>query len=183
MWLIKRKKKRVTDYTDVKNTDYTDNQWNHKSISVISDEGFTLIELMVAASIIGLIGLTILTTFGSGFYVYERVQSFGGVQADVLLSLEEMEKNLRNLFPSSTIGFEGDAQSIAFPTIVETIETVDAEEVVTSSVGKISYYLDDVDGDTRALMSKQQDYSQAVAKIETAEGQKNTLAMSFIELL
>jgi len=180
MWLIRKKKKSSTDYTDLENTDYTDNRCNqcfHKPISAISDEGFTLIELMVAASIIGLIGLTILTTFGSGFHVYERVQTFGGVQADVLLSLEEIEKNLKNLFPFSTIGFEGDAQSIAFPTIIETIETVDAEEVVTSSVGKIAYYLDDAGDDTKALMSGWKDYSQAVAKIGAAESRKDTLAL------
>ena len=64
----------------------------------ITHYGFTLIELMVAASILGLIGLAVLTAFGSGFHVYERVQSYGGVQTDVLLVLEEMERDLRNTF-------------------------------------------------------------------------------------
>lgn len=35
-----------TDYTDLKSTDYTDNQWNHEIISVISDKGSILIGVL-----------------------------------------------------------------------------------------------------------------------------------------
>lgn len=141
------------------------------------EKAFTLIELLVAASILGLIGLAILTTFGSGFRVYERLQSFGGVQADALLSLEEMEKNLRNIFPFSGIGFEGDAQGMAFPKVIDTLETVGDEEGVVSSVGRILYYLDEAGDGTKALMSRQQDYPQAVAEPNTEGDQGNTLAV------
>ena len=137
-------------------------------------QGFTLIELLVATSIMGIIGLTILTTFGSGFHVYERVQTFGGAQADVLLALEEIEKNLRNVFPMSTIAFVGDAQSITFPAVIEKLETIGDEEKVLLSIGKISYSFD---SETKEFIRSEQDYSQAVAGSEGNAAQRNILGL------
>ena len=124
------------------------------------NKGFTLIELMVSTSILGLIGLAILTTFGSGFHVYERVQSYGGLQAEALLSVEEMSRDLNNTFAFSGIAFEGDAQKIAFPAVIETVETIEEEERVVSSVGQIAYYLAG-DDEQKILMRDEWNYSQA----------------------
>ena len=160
-------------------TDSTGYQCNHKKVSVISDKGFTLIEIMVATSILGVIGLTILTTFASGLHVFERVQTFGGPQADVLLALEEMEKDIRNVFPYSTIAFKGDTQSITFPTVIETFETIDGEEEVVSSIGKVSYYIANVtyiNEITKGLIRAQHNYSQAITGVEAPEDQSETLA-------
>jgi len=139
-----------------------------------SQRGFTLIELLVATSILGVIGLTILTAFASGLHVFERVQAFGGAQAEVLLAFEEMEKDIKDVFPLSSIAFEGDAQSIAFPVIVETSEIIDGEEGFVSSIGKVSYYIDDavyIENVGRGLMRAVQDYSQAIAGTEAAADQ------------
>ncbi len=124
----------------------------------------------------GLISLTILTTFGSGLTVYERVQSYGGVQPDVLLALEEMEMRLRNMFSFSVIKFEGEAQKISFPAIIETIETVDDEDIAVSSVGQISYYLDSADNEAKTLVSKQRNYAQAVSGVEAQYDHSAVLA-------
>jgi prepilin-type N-terminal cleavage/methylation domain-containing protein len=139
-----------------------------------SQKGFTLIEVLVAASILGVIGLTILTTFASGFNVYQRVQSYGGVQANVLLALEGFERDLRNSFPLSTIPIEGESQAINFPAIVQTLETNEGEERVISSIGKISYYFDDA---TDSLMKSQQEYSQAVSQMQAGEIEGEALAI------
>lgn len=140
-----------------------------------ANQAFTLIELMIAASLIGLIGLAILVTFAGGFRVYDRVQSYGATQAEVFLSLEEMEKNLRNTFPLSTIGFEGGSQRIAFPAVIETLKTVEDEQFAVPSVGKFVYYLDDGDEETKTLKSEQQNYSQAGGQVTTS-GEEQTLA-------
>lgn len=86
-------------------------------MQLFAKNGFTLIEVLVSASILGVIGLTILTTFGSGFHVYQRVQTYGGVQANVLLALEEIEQNLHNAIVLSTLKVEGDAKAIAIPIV------------------------------------------------------------------
>jgi len=139
-------------------------------------QGFTLIEILVATSILGIIGLIILTTFASGLKVYERVQTFGGAQADILLALEEIEQNLRNVFPMSSIAFVGGTQSISFPTMVTKFEMMDGEEKVLSSIGKISYSFDSVN---KELVRLEQDYSQAVAEGGGSENQ--TYMAGFIE--
>lgn len=120
--------------------------------------GFTLIEVMVAASILGIIGLTILTTFASGFQVYDRVQSYGGVQADALIALDTLERELHNTFPLSTVPVEGSAGELAFPAIIETLENIDGEERIVSSLGRIYYFFDEANA---ALIRAEQDYGQA----------------------
>jgi len=143
------------------------------------NNGFTLIELMVAASIMGVIGLTILSTFASGFHVFERIQSFGGAQADILLALEEMEKDLKNTFPYLTFPFEGDTQSMIFPAVIETIRTDDDEEENISLIGRISYFVEDaiyLNEVSKGLIRVEQNYSQASAGNEVTVEQGNILA-------
>lgn len=129
---------------------------------------------MTSASILGLIGLAILTTFASGFHVYERVQSFGGLQADVLLSLEEMERDLSNTFPFLGIGVNGEAREITFPAMIEAIELVEGEETAVLSVGRVSYYLDS-EGEQKTLVRNAEDYSGAGSDDKSGEGQSRSL--------
>jgi len=128
------------------------------------DQGFTLIELMVAASILGMIGLAILTTFGSGFSVYERVQAFGGVQADALLALEEMERDIRNIFPFPSVAVEGEKDRFAFPAVVDTVSEEGGEAVTRPSVGKVAYFLDSDGKEEKVLKKSRTDYPGAVSK-------------------
>jgi prepilin-type N-terminal cleavage/methylation domain-containing protein len=139
------------------------------------NKAFTLIELMVAASIVGLIGLAVLTVFAGGLRVYERVQSYGAARADVFFALEEMEKDLRNIFPLSAIGFEGSSKKISFPAVIETLETLDDEQSVVPSVGKAVYYLEDTGAEAKLLKSEKQDYSRAAAP-ESAGARGQVLA-------
>jgi len=178
MWLIKKKNKKRLAFSVKRIAQKADLSANR--CSLCAKKGFTLIELMMAASILSLIGLAILTTFGAGLRVYERVQSYGGVQAaEALLSLEEIEQNLRNTFPHSAIKFSGDTQSIAFPALIETIEMVGDEEQAVSSVGQVSYYLSETDEEESILAIERWDYSKATEGAQAGEGRSNTLA--FIE--
>ena len=151
---------------------------NRRELS--AQKGFTLIEILVATSILGVIGLTILTTFGSGLHVYERVQAFGGSQAEVLLALEEMERDIKNVFPMSTVAFEGDSHRIAFPAVIEILEIIDGKESVVPSVGRISYYIDEatyIDNAGKSLMRVEQNYSLAIAGGDAQEDQGESLAL------
>ena len=177
MWLIRRQRKRrnrqQTKDTRLQTSVPKFQVYGLRSVVYSLNKGFTLIELMVSASILGFIGLAILTTFGSGFHVYERVQSYGGLQADALLSLEEMERDLRSAFPFSTIGFEGSAQKIAFPAMIETVEMIEDEERIVPSVGKVSYYIKE-DNEQSVLIRDQWGYSQA-GKAQAKEYQSSLL--------
>lgn len=148
-----------------------------KDNTFIVQKGFTLIELMISASILGLIGLAVLTTFGSGFHVYERVQVFGGLQAEVLLSLEEMERDLSNTLPYSGIAFKGEGKKLVFPIAVEEIKTSEDEEeqdIVGASLGQITYYLKDDNGQ-KVLMRTLKNYSAATSLNSLSDDQDSAL--------
>ena len=149
---------------------------SRRRLPAIGQKGFTLIELMVSASILGLISLAILTTFGSGFSVYERIQSYGGTQADILLALEEMETNLRNAFPFTPIALQGDAQSVRLPAIIQGYISVDGEEVPVTSVGKVSYFLEEDDDGQPFLARLEQNYSEALKGDDVPDGRSSALA-------
>lgn len=126
------------------------------------DNGFTLVELLIAASILGMIALAVLSAFATGFHAFERVQAFGGARAQVLLALEEMEKDLRNTFRLAQIPFEGGTQKAAFPAIVT---DVDDEGNGVVSPGRKSYYFDSQE---KVLMVQEEDYVQAHAESPAA---------------
>ena len=171
MWLIKKRKKNKNRRLELR--------VQRRASLLTTQKGFTLIEILVATSILGVIGLTILTTFASGLRVFERVQTFGGSQADVLLAFEEMERDIRNVFPLSSIPFEGDAQSMAFPAVIEVFEEDGDEEDIVSSIGKVSYFIDDatyINEVAKTLIRVQQNYSQAIAGAQAQEDEREPLA-------
>ena len=138
-----------------------------------TNKGFTLIELLITTSILGMIAVAIFATFASGLNVYERVQTYGGVQSDVLLSLEKMERDLRSVFSLSGIDFNGDTKKVTFAGL---IKKLDAEGKKNVSLGKISYYFDN---ETGTLVKEEQNYPEAISEIGT--GESNFKALAFIE--
>ncbi len=133
----------------------------------------TLIELLVALSVAGIISLAVMAVLGSGLKTYERIQSYGNVQTEVLLALEVMEKNIRNTFYFSGINFIGTSQSIEFAGIVE---SVNEEGNVKEGVGKISYYFDKSLGN---LVAENRGYALATSEEFVVADSSETLA--FIE--
>lgn len=105
------------------------------------DNGFTLVELLVATSIMGMIALAVLSAFGTGFYAFGRVESFAEDQADILLALDRWERDVRNSFPSAAVEFKGDSQSISFPSLITVFDEEDQGEDV--SLGQVSYSFDE----------------------------------------
>ena len=135
----------------------------------ISAKGFTLVELLIITSILAIIALAIASTFAGGLNVYERVQRYGGVQADVLLFLEKIERDLRNTIESSEIDFIGDKETISFAGI---IDTIDRRGNHKTSLGRIVYY---ASGRKNILVREEQDYPQAVLKLSKGKGQSQDL--------
>ena len=175
MWLIRRQRKRNKQRIGYSGKRIVSLKTLFADCCTLNaGKGFTLIELMVSTSILGMIGLAVLTTFGSGFHVYERVQSYGGLQAEILLSLEEMGRDLSNTFSFSGIGFEGEAQKITFPAVIEAIELIEDEEMIAVSVGRISYYLDG-DDEEKILVRDMRDYSQAGSEDQSGDHQSGSL--------
>ena len=119
--------------------------------------GFTLIEFLVAAAIMSIISLAVVAMFASGLRVYEKVQNYVGLRADVLIALEKIERDVRNVVSSSSIEFIGDHDDVSFAAITN-----------EGGLGRIMYY---VKGRYDVLTREEQAYARASAsKIRKNKG-------------
>ncbi|MFH1199366.1 MAG: type II secretion system protein [Candidatus Omnitrophota bacterium] len=103
------------------------------------NSGFTLIELMVVASILVILTIAVSSAFLAGLNVYNRARSFAAGQADILLAFEKMERNFKNsvsIFGKKYV-FEG--KKLSFPIITREVDTKGKENIVLSEV---VYYFD-----------------------------------------
>ncbi len=123
----------------------------------MNNKGFTIIELLLAASIMSIIALAILSTFGAGMRAFDRVQSFGGFRADVLLFLEGFERDARNAFVFSPIKFQGNSQSMSFAAIGTKLD----EDGNTFTVLEERSYA--FDSSQKALVEKEEDFAPTVS--------------------
>ena len=127
--------------------------------------GFTLVELMIAAAIMSIIGLVIVSTFAGGLNVYYRMRSYSTVKADVLLALEKMERDIRNTSAFTGIDFIGTSRSITFPALIRSYGAAGAPRM---SVGSVSYFIDDR-LNKRELAREEKDYSASSMREEGAK--------------
>ncbi|MDD5428361.1 MAG: hypothetical protein PHI58_03875 [Candidatus Omnitrophica bacterium] len=123
---------------------------------------FTLVELLITASLMALVAVAILSVFAAGVKVYERVRAYSDARTDMLFSLEEMERDLRSVRNISQIKFAGESGKVTFPAVVHTNFAGKAG----TSLGSISYYIDD---SSHYLVKEERDYSAATA-MEPPEG-------------
>jgi prepilin-type N-terminal cleavage/methylation domain-containing protein len=125
-------------------------------------KGFTLIEVLITASIMALVAVAILSVFAAGLKVYERVRKYSDIRTDILFSLEKMEKDLRSLPNIPQIDFKAQPGLITFPAVVH----ANPDNQNEISLGSISYYVDD---SSHYLVKDEKDYSAATAE-EPGEG-------------
>jgi len=106
-------------------------------------KGFTLLELLITASLIALMGLAIYCTFARGVMVWERVNKTDVVEQEAMFSLQTLAKELRNSFKFSGIEFNGNKNEISFPTYVNTARI---GKTPIWEVGRVSYFYDSKKG-------------------------------------
>lgn len=100
-----------------------------------------------------MIALAVFSTFSMGVRAYKRMQYSGLTQADVLLSLEKIEKDLHNTLNFSGINFAGENRKVSFAGLVG--PAADSENL---SLGRISYYFD---AKNNSLLKEESAYSQS----------------------
>lgn len=97
---------------------------------------FTLIELLVVTTILGVLVGVIGACIASGIRVWDTARKFNTIEADAIVALEMMERDLRNTFPYGRIRFHGDARSVTMPGIVQ------GPEEQGSGLGTVGYSVD-----------------------------------------
>lgn len=75
--------------------------------------GFSLLEVLMAATLGALALLVVMELFSGGLRVAERVRT-SREDAGLALAGEQVERDLRNAFPFYAIGFEGSADAMEF---------------------------------------------------------------------
>ena len=132
--------------------------------------GLTLLELLITITIAAGISLAIVATFTSGLRVYQYAKTYGTIQADCLITLEKIERDLRNVFIFSGIDFIGDSSQISFPGIIEQTDEYDLKR---EEVGRILYYFD---SEEKACVKENQTYPDALSELSLSAGETHTLA-------
>lgn len=129
-----------------------------------NNTAFTLIELLIVVSILAIIATAIFAALSSGINVYRKVQAYTTKQIDILLTLEKMEKDVRNMLNVSNIPFRGGPEDMSFPGL---IMEYDREGNPAAYVGGISYQFND---ETGHLIREEHVYAEAVSGITHGAG-------------
>jgi len=108
------------------------------------NRGFSLVELLIATSIIFLVAAAVYSAFSNGVNVWRRCNINREVERDIAITLTKTARNLRNTFEFSGIPFEGTDEAVSFPALIEGGE-----------VGRVSYFFDD---DKKALYKNELSY-------------------------
>jgi hypothetical protein len=128
--------------------------------------------MMLVAGILAVIGLTITSTFAGGLNIFYRMEKYSTTKADVLISMERLERDLHNAFYYNGIDFIGEPKKVTFAGI---IKTKTDKGIAEESLGAISYYRDDSKL-TRTLSREEKKYSMAVKNKEAGKGAVTALS-------
>jgi prepilin-type N-terminal cleavage/methylation domain-containing protein len=109
---------------------------NHTARRQQGRSAFTLVECLVAASIAGVLGLSVFSVFSAGLRIYRQFGRDALVQENILLALERFERDLRSTFVFVPLSFSGDSLQLAFPLLT-------GKE---RRIGQISYVFDPATG-------------------------------------
>ena len=135
--------------------------------------GFTLIELLVALALLGVVSLTIYSSFTSGINVWQRISTSIG-EEDLGIFFERLSRQFQNTFPYSSIPFQGDEEKCSFPTIISTSEALGGN----LGIGRVTYYMDDSSGGIGQVQENlSQLYQEKGAELKLAL--KNASSLSF----
>ncbi|MFH1355002.1 MAG: prepilin-type N-terminal cleavage/methylation domain-containing protein [Candidatus Omnitrophota bacterium] len=101
--------------------------------------GFTLVELLIAASIYAIVSIAVYSTFSTGMNIWRRAKEVNLEQSRIAIKLERLSRELRQTFNFSEIRFLGTEEEISFA------------QVQDSGIVRMSYAFDQ--GDDALLRS------------------------------
>jgi len=125
--------------------------------------GLTLVEIILAASIISILSLVLYHTVVNGLKVWERAHRFV-IEEDLVIFFDQISQELRNSFSFSQISFEGRTASLSFPTVIQTKadqKLTQGQVIYVKQMGQVYYYYDALKG---ILYREEANYSLALQK-------------------
>lgn len=86
----------------------------------ISRAGVTLLELLVAAGIVAVLSMAVVTALVAGLRLWDRAERFEGARAEAALAGEIVARDFRNRVPFFAAPFMGEADGCVFATLADT---------------------------------------------------------------
>ena len=106
------------------------------SITQGSRKGFTLVELLVVVSILGLVTGVVGASLAAGIRAWQMARTFGTVEAQALVGARILKRDVMNTFAFYAIPFKGSRREMTFPAIVD---TTPESENPSPRLGSVSY--------------------------------------------
>ncbi|MCF7854551.1 MAG: prepilin-type N-terminal cleavage/methylation domain-containing protein [Candidatus Pacebacteria bacterium] len=131
---------------------------------------YTLVEMIAAIAIFVIAAGAVAACAGAALKVFERARSYGSEHADLVVGLEKMERDLRNVFVLDGIGVEGSSSRVSVPSIVRINS---AGQTADALPGQVTYFFDPL---TKTLRVAYADYARALQTQEVARREARTLA-------
>ena len=100
---------------------------------------FTLVELLVATSLMALVGGASVAALAGGVRVWERAAAFGTAQHSFLVATDRMRRDLQNVRRFKPILFEGSYNQYAAASVGRADPRSDRSE----ELGRLGYFLDE----------------------------------------
>ncbi len=120
----------------------------------LSLTGFTLIEIIVSATIFSFICVGVGTVFFSGMKLWKRAEQRSIYQEGIMIDLEAFARQLRQTFRLKQAGFSGSENTVSF---------------VSLDGGKIIKYIYEYDSLHKILLQKKQVFKDILEEKEIAD--------------
>ncbi len=122
-------------------------------------KGFTLVEILIVVSLIGIINFALYRSLINGVGVWQRAEATV-IEEDIAIFFDSIAQDLRNTVLFSKIRFEGTEFSISIPTIIDTYPDLNSgleKDQLVRQIGQAQYYYDFIED---GLFYKQSTYGQ-----------------------
>lgn len=128
---------------------------------------FTLIEMLIVASLLSITGLAVYHAIANGVRVWEYSRRYSS-QEDIAIFFEKITADLQNVYHSSLISFDGEPQMIFIPTIVRMPADQGSPDKgqMIEQIGGAEYYLQT---GRQTIYRRQRNYSQALKNKKNVE--------------
>ena len=97
-------------------------------------QGFTLIEVLLAASLTAVVGLAVYANLASGISMMQRIVGTSA-EEDVAIFFEKFERELQNSFHYKEVQFHGEPDTFSFASQIGTDPLLGGDE----GIGRITY--------------------------------------------
>ena len=124
-------------------------------------KAFTLVEVLLVASLMAMVGVAIFQSFANGLKLWSRAERLNR-EAQVAIFFEKMAEDLRSAATISSISFKGMGSQVSFATVVMTKadqRSSRASEGFIDQLGAVEYRFDPGE---HTIFRRQANYAQAL---------------------